>query len=59
MTNTLTALKMEQFYLFMQCFLKDANGLANSADPDQTAPFLWEQSDLDLHCLLRPICPNN
>ena len=25
----------------------------NSADPDQTVPFL-EQSDQGLHCLLRP-----
>ena len=33
-----------------------ANGIANSADPDQTAP-LWEQSDLGLHCLPIPICP--
>ena len=37
-------------------------GMANSVDPDQTAvcgpaPFA-EQSDLGLHCLLRPICPN-
>ena len=31
---------------------KDANGIANSEDPDQTA-----QSDLGLHCLPRPICP--
>ena len=29
---------------------KDANGIANSEDTDQTAP-------LGLHCLLRPICP--
>ena len=28
---------------------KDANGIANSEDPDQT--------DLGLHCLPRPICP--
>ena len=34
---------------------KDANGIANSEDPDQTAP--KEQSDLGLHCLPRPICP--
>ena len=27
----------------------DADGMANSVDPDQT--------DLGLHCLLRPICP--
>ena len=31
---------------------KDADGMANSVDPDQTA------FDLGLHCLLRPICPN-
>ena len=30
----------------------DADGMANSVDPDQ------EQSDLGLHCLLRPVCPN-
>ena len=34
---------------------KGANGVANSEDPDQTAP-LGEQSDLGLHCLPRPIC---
>ena len=31
---------------------KDAEGMAKSVDPDQTA----EQSDLSLHCLLRPVC---
>ena len=36
-------------------FQKDANGIANSEDPDQTAP--EEQSDLGLHCLPRSICP--
>ena len=39
---------------------KDADGIANSEDPDQTAPrirLLLEQSDLGLHCLPRPICP--
>ena len=30
----------------------DADGMANSVDPDQTA-----QSDLGLHCLPRRICP--
>ena len=35
---------------------KDADGMANSVDPDQTAP-REEQSDLGLHCLPRPICP--
>ena len=33
---------------------KDANGIANSEDPDQTAPL---GSDLGLHCLPRSICP--
>ena len=34
----------------------DADSMANSADPDQTAP-LGQQSDLGLHCLPRHICP--
>ena len=36
----------------------DAYGMANSVDPDQTAPLrlLYEQSDLGLHCLSRHIC---
>ena len=38
---------------------KDANGIANNEDSDQTAPLLWEQSDLGLHCLPRPICPKS
>ena len=29
----------------------DADGMANSVDPDQTAP------DLGLHCFSRPVCP--
>ena len=36
---------------------KDVDGMVNSVDPDQTAP-PKEQSDVGLHCLLRPICPN-
>ena len=35
---------------------KGAYGITNSVDPDQTA--LKDQSDLGLHCLFRPICPN-
>ena len=31
---------------------KDAEGIANSVDPDQT------ESDQGLHCLLRPVCRN-
>ena len=34
---------------------KDAEGIANSVDPDQL--LLEEQSDLGLHCLPRPVCP--
>ena len=35
---------------------KDASGMAKSVDPDQTLHV--EQSDLGLHCLLMPNCPN-
>ena len=35
---------------------KDADRMANSVDPDQTAP--KELSDLGQHCLPRPACPN-
>ena len=34
---------------------KDAEGIANTVDPDQTAP--QEQSDLGLHCLPGRACP--
>ena len=38
----------------------DADRMANSADPDQTAPGKSvdpeEQSDRGLHCLPRPVC---
>ena len=34
---------------------KDAEGMANSVDPDQTAP--KEQSDPGLDRLPRPVCP--
>ena len=35
---------------------KDADGMRNSVDPDQTAP-VKEQSDQGLYCLLRPLRP--
>ena len=35
---------------------KDADSIANSEDPDQTAP-REEQSDLGLNYLPRSICP--
>ena len=38
------------WFYFIVMYPKDANGLANSVDPDQTA--------LRLHCLIKPICPN-
>ena len=43
--------------------LKAADGIADSADLDQNTPSgtvqsRSAQSDLDLHCLLRPICSN-
>ena len=38
---------------------KDADRMTSSVDPDQTLPQgLKEQSDLGLHCLLRPVHPN-
>ena len=30
--------------------------MTNSVDPDQTTPGQKKQSDLDLHCLTRPVC---
>ena len=44
------------FYNAVMC-PNDADGMANSVGPDKTAS--KEQSDLGLHCLLRPICPKN
>ena len=45
--------------------LTNADSMANSVDPDQTAPYSAdpdqtapEQSDLGLHCLLSTVCPN-
>ena len=38
----------------MQLSLKMLSRIANSVDPDQTAPL--EQSDLGLHCLHMPFC---
>ena len=51
-------LKFEQvhfYYLSIMC-LKLAGGMANSIGPDQTSRYM--ASDLDLHCLLRPVCSN-
>ena len=46
---SVTTLKFEQ-----DGFTIDGEGVANSVDPDRTAPL--EQSDPGLHCLPRPIC---
>ena len=47
---------MEQLIFTLQLMSpKVAYGMANSVDPDQTAP-KKEQSDQGLHCLFRPIC---
>ena len=55
---TIIVVKVEQYGCTLpECILKGGDGIANSVDPDQTAPYK-EQSDLDLHCLLRPICSN-
>ena len=35
---------------------KDIEKMANGVDADQTAPY--EQSDQNIHCLLRRTCPN-
>ena len=35
---------------------KDADGMTNRVDPDQTAP--EEQSDQGLHRLFKSVCPN-
>ena len=53
MINVIVA-KVERFgFTLPECIQKGRDRIANSVDPDQTAP-----SDLGLHCLLRPICPN-
>ena len=43
-------------YVELVGYQKLYDRMANSVDPDQTSP--KEQSDLDLHCLLRYYCPN-
>ena len=63
---------MDSYFYDALIYPKDADGMANSVDPDQiliklhviansavpdqTAP--KEQSDQGLHCLLRPVCSN-
>ena len=43
-------IRTESFY-YRWFGQKDVDRIANSVDPDQTAP------DLGLHCLPRPACP--
>ena len=46
-----------KFCFLCSSFLKYLVEMANSVDPDQTAPSgLQEQSDLGLHCLHMPFC---
>ena len=54
-TNIITVLdqKLKQFAFSSFMHPKDADGMENSVDPDQTAP--KGQSDLSLHCLHKPI----
>ena len=40
-------------YMYMYMYIKDAERMTNSVDPDQTAPV---QSDQGLHCSLRHLC---
>ena len=46
--------KIQLHYQLM--YLKAARRVANNADPDQMPHSV--ASDLGLHCLLRPVCPN-
>ena len=48
---------MEKFGFTGSNAPKDAVEMANSTDPDQTAPNK-EQSDMGLYCLIGPIGPN-
>ena len=52
---TIIVLKLEVwFYNVVKCLKEGV--VANSGDPDQTAP--EEQSDLCLPCFLSPVCSN-
>ena len=46
-------LKFELWFCHTVMHPKDAARMANSEDPDQTAP------NMGLHCLARPVCPKN
>ena len=48
-SGVITREKLFTYHRFLNCL--DGTAPANSTKPDQTA--LWEQSDLDLHCLLK------
>ena len=45
-----------KFCFFTQLSLKMLSGIANSVDPDQTAPLEQSDRDLGLHCLHMPFC---
>ena len=50
-------IKNVYFTTCCQVYSKTVGWVANSVDPDQTPRSA--ASDLDLHCLLRPVCLNN
>ena len=62
-TSIITIIEKVCFYNAVK-HQKHADEMANSVDPDQTAPgagstlFAKEQSNMGLHCLLKFMCPN-
>ena len=53
---TVLVLKLERLIYYLFICLGIAGWVENSLDPDQTPRFA--ASDLGLHCLFRPVCPN-
>ena len=45
-------LYLRNVFLFMPLFLKILSGMANSLDPDQTAPAAWSGSALFAYAIL-------
>ena len=43
------------FFFYMQLFLKILTGIADSVDPDQTAPSAWSESALFAYAILSEI----
>ena len=56
---TVIVIKVERYgFIMPERIQKGGDGMANNVDPDQIRLLHKEQSDLVLHCLLSPICPN-